>query len=181
VIPFGRLLGCSQLAGGAVGQRPVPLPAQLTHNAQKIRHPTIQNSSPNQAELDSVPGLNPPGPGSRILPIDLLAVGRQVCPYEFFCHTCNRPFSKTLTPTEGTEGYVVCPHCGRGAEMGLHHHGHKGRWSRSGYYGAIAEQGSRTRATWVKTGHFMPQGCSRARRCAPQRLAAGRSLCQQRS
>ncbi|HEX7422923.1 MAG TPA: zinc ribbon domain-containing protein [Terriglobales bacterium] len=32
--------------------------------------------------------------------------------YEFFCHACNRPFSKTLTPTEGKEGYVVCPHCG---------------------------------------------------------------------
>ncbi len=28
--------------------------------------------------------------------------------YEFFCHTCNRPFSKTLTPTE-YKGKVVCP------------------------------------------------------------------------
>jgi len=32
--------------------------------------------------------------------------------YEFFCHNCNRPFSKTLTPTEYKEGTVVCPHCG---------------------------------------------------------------------
>jgi hypothetical protein len=24
-------------------------------------------------------------------------------PYESFCHTCNRPFSKTLAPTEYTE------------------------------------------------------------------------------
>lgn len=29
--------------------------------------------------------------------------------YEFFCHTCNRPFSKTLTPTEYKEGKLVCP------------------------------------------------------------------------
>jgi hypothetical protein len=93
--------------------------------------------------------------------------------YEFFCHACNRPFSKTLTPTEGKEGYVVGPHCGTDEVVQ--------RWSRSGSYGAIAEQRSRTRSTWVKTGHFMPQGCSRDRRCAPQGLAARRSLCQQRS
>ena len=93
--------------------------------------------------------------------------------YEFFCHACNRPFSKTLTPIECKEGYVVCLHCGTDEV--------EQRWSRSGSYGAIAEQGSRTRSTWVKTGHFMPQGCSRARRCAPQGLAARRSLCQQRS
>ncbi|MBZ5682761.1 MAG: zinc ribbon domain-containing protein [Acidobacteriia bacterium] len=31
--------------------------------------------------------------------------------YEFFCHTCNRPFSKTLTPTE-YKGKIVCPRCG---------------------------------------------------------------------
>jgi hypothetical protein len=29
--------------------------------------------------------------------------------YEFFCHTCNRPFSKTLAPIEDEEGKVVCP------------------------------------------------------------------------
>jgi len=32
--------------------------------------------------------------------------------YEFFCHACNTPFSKTLTPTEYKEGKVVCPRCG---------------------------------------------------------------------
>ena len=32
-------------------------------------------------------------------------------PYESFRHTCNRPFSKTLTPTEYKEGTVVCPRC----------------------------------------------------------------------
>jgi putative FmdB family regulatory protein len=32
--------------------------------------------------------------------------------YEFFCHTCSKPFSKTLTPTEYKEGKVVCPRCG---------------------------------------------------------------------
>jgi putative FmdB family regulatory protein len=31
--------------------------------------------------------------------------------YEFFCHACNRPFSKTLTPREYKDGTVVCPHC----------------------------------------------------------------------
>lgn len=31
---------------------------------------------------------------------------------EFFCHTCNRPFSKTLTPTEYEQAKVVCQHCG---------------------------------------------------------------------
>ena len=32
--------------------------------------------------------------------------------YEFFCHTCNRPFSRTLPPTEIMKGKVVCPRCG---------------------------------------------------------------------
>jgi DNA-directed RNA polymerase subunit RPC12/RpoP len=32
--------------------------------------------------------------------------------YEFFCHTCSRPFSKTLTPTGHKESRVVCPRCG---------------------------------------------------------------------
>ena len=32
--------------------------------------------------------------------------------YEFFCHTCNRPFSKTLIPTEYKELTLVCPRCG---------------------------------------------------------------------
>ena len=32
--------------------------------------------------------------------------------YEFFCHTCAKPFSKTLTLKEYEEGTVVCPDCG---------------------------------------------------------------------
>jgi putative FmdB family regulatory protein len=32
--------------------------------------------------------------------------------YDFFCHACNRPFSKTLTPAEYEEAAVICPHCG---------------------------------------------------------------------
>jgi putative FmdB family regulatory protein len=32
--------------------------------------------------------------------------------YEFFCHACEQPFSKTLTPVEYEEGKVRCPHCG---------------------------------------------------------------------
>ena len=64
--------------------------------------------------------------------------------YEFFCHACNRPFSKTLTPTEGKEGYVVCSHCGTDEV--------EQRLSRSGTYGAIAEQRSRTRSTWSRPG-----------------------------
>jgi putative FmdB family regulatory protein len=32
--------------------------------------------------------------------------------YEFFCHACNNPFSKTLTPAEYKESTVTCPHCG---------------------------------------------------------------------
>lgn len=32
--------------------------------------------------------------------------------YEFFCHACNRPFSKNLTPAEYKEGTATCPHCG---------------------------------------------------------------------
>ena len=32
--------------------------------------------------------------------------------YEFFCHACEQPFSKTLTPAEYEEGTVLCPHCG---------------------------------------------------------------------
>ena len=32
--------------------------------------------------------------------------------YEFFCHACAQPFSKTLTPDEYEEGGTVCPVCG---------------------------------------------------------------------
>ncbi|HEX9119852.1 MAG TPA: zinc ribbon domain-containing protein, partial [Terriglobales bacterium] len=32
--------------------------------------------------------------------------------YEFFCHACSKPFSKTLTLAEYEEGEVVCPDCG---------------------------------------------------------------------
>ena len=32
--------------------------------------------------------------------------------YEFFCHACSKPFSRTLTPGEYEEGSVICPHCG---------------------------------------------------------------------
>jgi putative FmdB family regulatory protein len=32
--------------------------------------------------------------------------------YEFFCHACNRPFSKIRTPIEPKGGKVVCPRCG---------------------------------------------------------------------
>ncbi len=32
--------------------------------------------------------------------------------YEFFCHACNRPFSKTLTPMEHKDAKVICLHCG---------------------------------------------------------------------
>jgi len=32
--------------------------------------------------------------------------------HEYFCHTCNRSFSKTLSPAEYGEGSIVCPHCG---------------------------------------------------------------------
>ena len=32
--------------------------------------------------------------------------------YEFFCHNCSRPFSKTLAPIEQKEGQIVCPRCG---------------------------------------------------------------------
>lgn len=32
--------------------------------------------------------------------------------YEFFCHACSKPFSKTLTLAEYEEGEVVCPECG---------------------------------------------------------------------
>jgi DNA-directed RNA polymerase subunit RPC12/RpoP len=37
--------------------------------------------------------------------------------YEFFCHACSRPFSKTLTPGEHEEGSVACPHCGSKEEV----------------------------------------------------------------
>jgi putative FmdB family regulatory protein len=32
--------------------------------------------------------------------------------YEFFCHACAKPFSKTLTLKEYEEGEVACPDCG---------------------------------------------------------------------
>src|ERR1019366_8528575 len=80
---------------------------QLTHNSQKIRDLTIQNSSPNQADIDSVPGLNPPGPGSRILPIDLLAVGRQVYPSTSFSATpATGPSPRRLLPPKARKAML---------------------------------------------------------------------------
>ena len=32
--------------------------------------------------------------------------------YEFFCHGCNKLFSKTLALAEYEAGEIVCPHCG---------------------------------------------------------------------
>ena len=32
--------------------------------------------------------------------------------YEFFCHTCAKRFSKTLTLKEFEDGTVACPNCG---------------------------------------------------------------------
>jgi putative FmdB family regulatory protein len=32
--------------------------------------------------------------------------------YEYFCHSCQKAFSKTLTLEEYEEGEVTCPHCG---------------------------------------------------------------------
>jgi putative FmdB family regulatory protein len=31
--------------------------------------------------------------------------------YEFFCHDCSKPFTKTLTLNEYEEGSVACPEC----------------------------------------------------------------------
>ena len=38
--------------------------------------------------------------------------GQIYAPLRILRHTCNRPFSKTLAPTEHTDGKVVCPRCG---------------------------------------------------------------------
>jgi len=32
--------------------------------------------------------------------------------HEYFCHSCKKSFSETLTPAESAEGAIVCPHCG---------------------------------------------------------------------
>ncbi len=32
--------------------------------------------------------------------------------YEFFCHSCNRPFSKTFSPMEHKDARIICPYCG---------------------------------------------------------------------
>jgi putative FmdB family regulatory protein len=32
--------------------------------------------------------------------------------YEFFCRSCQKPFSKVLTFTEFEKGDVACPDCG---------------------------------------------------------------------
>jgi putative FmdB family regulatory protein len=39
-------------------------------------------------------------------------MGGKMPQYEYFCHACKKPFSKTLTPAEYEQGSVVCPHCG---------------------------------------------------------------------
>jgi len=37
--------------------------------------------------------------------------------YEFFCHACEKIFSKILTLAEYEEGKVVCPRCGSNKEV----------------------------------------------------------------
>jgi putative FmdB family regulatory protein len=32
--------------------------------------------------------------------------------YEFFCHACQKTFSKTLALVDYVEGEMRCPHCG---------------------------------------------------------------------
>ena len=32
--------------------------------------------------------------------------------YQYFCHACQKTFSKVLTLAEYDEGEVRCPHCG---------------------------------------------------------------------
>jgi putative FmdB family regulatory protein len=32
--------------------------------------------------------------------------------YEFFCHTCQKTFSKILALVDYEEGGIICPHCG---------------------------------------------------------------------
>lgn len=32
--------------------------------------------------------------------------------YEFFCHNCEKHFSKILTLVDYEEGQILCPHCG---------------------------------------------------------------------
>lgn len=32
--------------------------------------------------------------------------------YQYFCHACQKTFSKVLTLAEYEEGEVRCPHCG---------------------------------------------------------------------
>jgi putative FmdB family regulatory protein len=34
--------------------------------------------------------------------------------YEFFCHGCNKLFSKTLSLAEYEAGEIFCPYCGSG-------------------------------------------------------------------
>jgi hypothetical protein len=84
--------------------------------------------------------------------------------YEFFCHTCNRPFSKALTPTEYKEGNVVCPNW----------------WSRDGFIPsrlsrAPKKSGALRRPLWCMS-ETPPEA-----QPLHQRLAARRSPCQQKS
>jgi len=32
--------------------------------------------------------------------------------YQYFCHACQKTFSKVMTLAEHEEGEVLCPHCG---------------------------------------------------------------------
>jgi len=33
-------------------------------------------------------------------------------PHEYFCHACQKSFSKLPTPSDYEEGDIVCPYCG---------------------------------------------------------------------
>jgi hypothetical protein len=57
--------------------------------------------------------LNPPSPGSRILPLPFKNCGRCVCPTTNSSATLAKsPFSKALSLVDYEEGEVLCPHCG---------------------------------------------------------------------
>jgi putative FmdB family regulatory protein len=46
-----------------------------------------------------------------------LTVGGRYAHYEFFCHACEKTFTKILRLAEYEEGKVVCPHCGSNKEV----------------------------------------------------------------
>jgi putative FmdB family regulatory protein len=85
-------------------------------HSQKQRN-VPQNPRPNPHEKFEAASLPTCTNNGQLMPLSIRRMfsassGGGMPTYEFFCHACAKPFSKTLNLKEYEEGTVACPDCG---------------------------------------------------------------------